>query len=99
MADPDQLRTHLARQVDHWTDAAARLGRLDDLASREAWGRLEQYLGVAVRGHLTGVVQRLAQRADVLRTVLAAASAPRDFVVVRKDLCALRRDYLRAETT
>lgn len=99
MADVAQLRTHLARQVDHWIDAATRLGRLDDLASAEAWGRLEQYLGVAVRAHLGRVVQRLARRADLLRTVLAAATTARDFAVARRDLLALRRDYLRAETT
>jgi hypothetical protein len=99
MADVAQLRTHLARQVDHWTDAAARLGRLDDLAGAEAWGRLEQYLGVAVRAHLREVVQRLARRADMLRTALAAATTARDLAMTRRDLAVLRRDYLRAETT
>ena len=34
MADAKRLREQLVRQVDHWTGAAQRLGRLEDLAAR-----------------------------------------------------------------
>jgi len=44
-----------ARQTAHWVLAASRLD-LDELASHEAWGRLERYLGMSLRRHLTGVI-------------------------------------------
>lgn len=52
------IHAQTERQVAHWTLAASRL-KLDDLASPEAWGRLERYLGVSLRRHLTGVIDRL----------------------------------------
>jgi hypothetical protein len=99
MADVTQLRRHLARQVDHWTSAAVRLGRLEDLAGADAWKHLEEYLGVSLRDHLRGVVQRTMQRGETLRSSLAAAENARDLAAVRRELQAFRRHYLRAETT
>jgi hypothetical protein len=99
MADVDLIRAHLARQADHWSRAAARLTRLDDLAGPEAWGRLEQYLGVSLRRHLAGVADRVVRRGEVLRSRLGAAESATDFVGVHRELLALRRQYLRAETT
>ena len=59
MTDPfEAIRAQTERQVAHWSLAAARLA-LDDLAAPEAWSRLEQYLGVALRRHLQGVIDRL----------------------------------------
>jgi hypothetical protein len=99
MAEASRLRPHLARQVDHWTGAAARLARLEDLAGPEAWGRLEQYLGVSLRDHLRGVVERAVRRGAVLREALHAAENDADLAGVRLQLLAFRRHYLRAETT
>ncbi len=78
--------------------AASRL-RLDDLASPEAWGHLEQYLGVSVRRHLTGVIDRLQREAHVLATMHRAAQSPTALAEVRRKLLAFRQQYLRAETT
>ena len=65
MADRTELlRSQLSRQVWHWTLAAARLADLDELAPREAWRQLEQYLGVTVRKQLA---QRRRQSADSTR--------------------------------
>src|SRR5262245_24271088 len=99
MPDVTHLRRHLARQVDHWTTAAVRLGRLEDLAGPGAWKNLEQYLGVALRDHLRGVVERTTRRGDALRAALAAADGERELEAVRRELLAFRRHYLRAETT
>jgi hypothetical protein len=99
MADVAQVRRYLGRQVDHWTAAATRLGRLDDLAGPAAWGQLEQYLGVSVRDHLRKVVERLVRRGDSLRDALAAAESQHELALVRRQLMAFRRLYLRAETT
>lgn len=98
MVDSTQ-RQHLARQVEHWTAAAARLGRLDELAGPDAWKNLEQYLGVALRDHLRGVVERTTKRGELLRAALAAADCEGGLESVRRDLLAFRRHYLRAETT
>jgi hypothetical protein len=99
MRDVTNLRRHLSRQVDHWTNAAVRLGRLEDLAAPEAWKNLEQYLGVSLRDHLRGVVERTTRRGSALRAALAATEGERDLEAVRRELLAFRRQYLRAETT
>jgi len=99
MADTTQLRRHLARQIEHWTCAAVRLGRLDDIAGSQAWQQLEQYLGVALRDHLRRVAERTVRSGNLLRSALAAADTERDLAAVRRELLAFRRHYLRAETT
>ena len=86
------------RQVAHWVLAASRL-QLDDLASPEAWGHLERYLGVSLRRHLTGVIDRLQAEATALAALQGAAHSPATAAEVRRKLLALRRQYLRTETT
>jgi hypothetical protein len=95
----DRRRAHLTRQIDHWTDAAVRLARLEDLAGPGAWGFLEEYLGVSVRGYLRAVVERMVRRGEVLRRTLESAETDGDFALVQRQLLAFRRHYLRAETT
>jgi hypothetical protein len=86
------------RQVAHWTLAAHRL-KLDDLASPEAWGHLERYLGLSLRSHLTRVIDRLLGQADVLTAMQRAAQSPTAAAEVRRKLLAFRHQYLRTETT
>jgi hypothetical protein len=93
------LRADLSRQVEHWTGAARRLARLEDLASPDAWGRLERYLGTSVRDHLRGVIARLNARGDALRAGLAVAVDRQELGQVRRLLWAFRRRYFQAETT
>jgi hypothetical protein len=92
------IRVQTERQVAHWTLAAHRL-KLDDLASPEAWAHLERYLGVSLRSHLTGVIDRLLGQADVLTAMQRAAQSPTAVAEVRRKLLAFRRQYLRTETT
>jgi hypothetical protein len=99
MADAARIRRHLARQIAHWTDAAARLGRLEDLAGPDAWNQLEQYLGVSLRNHLRTVVAQVTRRAVLLRADLAAAHGEGELNALRRQLQAFRHHYLRAETT
>jgi hypothetical protein len=99
MGDVKRAYRHLARQIDHWTSAAARLSRLEDLAGPESWGRLEQYLGVSLRDHLRMVVDRTTARGDLLRAALVAAETEQDLAAVRRQLQAFRSLYLRAEMT
>jgi hypothetical protein len=92
------IRVQTERQVAHWTLAASRL-KLDDLASPEAWGHLERYLGVSLRHHLTGVIDQLQGQANVLTAMQRAAQSPVALAEVRRKLLALRQQYLRTETT
>ena len=92
------IRVQTERQVAHWALAASRL-KLDDMASPEAWGRLEQYLGMSLRRHLNGVVDRLQSEANILTAVQRAAQSPTALAEVCRKLPAFRQQYLRAETT
>jgi hypothetical protein len=99
VADPvESIRLDLHRQVTHWALAAARLD-LDDLASPEAWGRLERYLGLALRRHLQDVIARLREGANALTALNASAHTPIALADVRRRLLAYRMQFLRAETT
>lgn len=86
------------RQIAHWQQAAERL-KLDDLASPQAWGGLERYLGVALREHLGGVISRLQRQAEALGAMQRAALSPTAQAEVRRKLLDFRRQYLRTETT
>jgi len=92
------LRAQTDRQIAHWSLAASRLA-LDDLAAPEAWSRLEQYLGVALRRHLEGVINRVCRGADALSALNRSAQTPSELVDLRRRLLAFRRQFLRAETT
>lgn len=99
VADPAlALAAQTARQVAHWVLAAARLD-LDELASAEAWGHLERYLGLSLRRHLQGVIDRLAADARVLSTLHREARSPTAQAEVRRRLLAFQRQYLRTERT
>lgn len=82
----------------HWVHAASRLD-LDELASREAWSRLERYLGLSLRRHLQGVIDRLAADARVLHTLHRQARSNTAHAEVRQRLLAFQRQYLRTERT
>lgn len=99
---PADLRTALAaqteRQVAHWVSAASRLNP-QDLASPEAWSRLEQYLGLSLQRHLGCVVARLRDDAQALAALQRAARSPNAQADLQRRLLAFRRQYLRTETT
>jgi len=92
------LRSQLDRQVSHWSTAVARLDP-DDLASAEAWNRLEVYLGRSVRKHLEGVIERLRLEADVLAATLRSAESLTALRDLQRRLVIFRRRFIRAETT
>ena len=91
-------RAQLARQVSHWVTAAARLDP-DDLASTEAWSRLERYLGLSLRKHLEGVIARLCAEADILTVTLRTAESATALRELQQRLLVFRRKFNRAETT
>ncbi|MBC8019042.1 MAG: hypothetical protein H7X83_11060 [Verrucomicrobia bacterium] len=93
------IKAQLTRQVAHWTSAATRLQDLDDLASPAAWNSLERYLGLAIRKHLTGVVDALNREAAALRAALEMVTSTADLEIARRKLLAFRTRYLQVETT
>jgi hypothetical protein len=93
------IKTQLSRQVTHWTEAAARLTDLNDLASSAAWQSLERYLGLSIQRHLTTVVAQLVREGEVLKAVLGAAVSQSDLLMVRRQLLIFRNRYTRVETT
>jgi hypothetical protein len=97
-AAADVRSAQLERQVAHWALAASRLV-LDDLAAPEAWGHLERYLGLSLRGHLSGVIEQLRAEGDALKALQRAARSPLAFQEVNRKLLAFRRQFLRTETT
>ncbi len=92
------VQTQTERQIAHWALAASRL-KLDDLASQEAWGRLERYLGVSLRRHFAASFDRLQGDANVLTAMQRAAHSPTAMAKIRRKLLAFRKQYLRTETT
>lgn len=92
------VRAQLVRQVGHWVTASARLSP-DDLASAEAWSRLERYLGVSIRKHLEGVIARLCAEADILTVTLRTAESATALRELQQRLRVFRRKFTKAETT
>jgi hypothetical protein len=92
------VRSQIERQVNHWVIATGSLNP-DDLASPEAWARLERYLGLALRKHLEAVIAKLRIEADVLKVTLLAAESPTAVRELRQKLLGFRRKFMRTETT
>jgi len=88
-----------ARQVAHWTQAAFRLEKLDELAAPEAWKGMEQYLDTAVRSSLSATIQRLRQHAFHLQRQMDAAKGPEQLQAAKEALDRFRKRYLKVEST
>jgi hypothetical protein len=99
MADASAIRETLLRQAQHWSQAVERLSQLDALASREAWSRLERYLGLSIRDHLRAVLTRLRERGTALVNLIYSARTASELAEARRRLLSFRREYLRAEIT
>jgi hypothetical protein len=93
-----EQRSQLERQVAHWVAAANAL-RVDDLAAPEAWRKLERYMGLALRNHLTAVITRLCSEVELLKVSLLNAESPTALRDVQHQLLGFRHKYLRTETT
>ncbi len=92
-------RTQLSRQLEHWSMATSRLGDLDNLASPNAWGGLEHYLGTTIRQKLKAAVTRLQWQVDNHRNDLKTVRNEAELKQVQQRLVDFRKVYLRTETT
>ena len=92
-----ELAREYGRAIAHWRLAGQRLGDLEAVAPREAWGRLEHYLGVSLQGTIRDAVARFDRRAAALERRLPPTAAF-DHSAIEGGLQELRRAYLRVET-
>jgi hypothetical protein len=91
------ILAQLSRQIDHFSDAAARLADLSTIASATGWEALERDLRTAIRSVLGKSVDGLGLRANVLKAQLAAAETLAELRQVHRALIVFRRDYLSVE--
>lgn len=90
----------LNRQINHWSQATARLSALDQLASGNAWHGIEQKLGLLLRETLQKSVQNVAAHAKQLNKQLKSAEDnPEILRSIKRGLIHLRDEYLKAEET
>lgn len=94
VTDQDLAREY-ARALAHWRLAGLRLANLEAVAPREAWRRLEHYLGVSLQQTIRDAVARFDRQATAVERRLAA-NAERD--AIEGPLQDLRRAYVRVET-
>jgi hypothetical protein len=92
------VRKDLIRQVAHWTSAVEGLAEPANFASDQAWRALEQYLDLALRRELQGVVDRLRRELAGVRGRLSRAGGAAELEAARRDLVRFRRRYGQAET-
>ena len=91
-------RNQLAAELRHWRRAAHQLADLELIAAPQAWTALESYLGRSVRNSLCAAARGVARQADELTVSVLRADSPAEVRGARRQLIALRRRYLRAET-
>jgi hypothetical protein len=91
------LRAQLRAQVAHWRAATVTLDDPGSFAPTKAWAGLEQYLGLTLRQHLAGVVERLKRDADKLATELRSAFDETELETLHRRVVAFKRRYSQAE--
>ena len=92
------LRAQLGAQVAHWRAATLTLDDPESFATASAWAGLEQYLGLTLRQHLAGVVDRLKGDADLLASELSSARDEVELERLRRRVVAFKRRYSQTET-
>lgn len=95
----ESIQRSLARQVNHWEQAAIRLSQLDNLASGNAWHGIEHKLGLLLKNSLQGSVNEVIALATNLKKQLESASDPTSLRTIKRNLLTLRDRYLKAEET
>ncbi len=87
-----------ARQIAHWTMAAAGLEKFNDMAAPEAWDSLEQYLGLSIRQRLQEAVSNLLIKGTRLKSELQLAESATQLNDLHRHILTFRQKYLRVET-
>jgi hypothetical protein len=93
------IQTSLARQVNHWLQAASRLSALDHLASGYAWQGIDHKIGVLLKKALQESVGEVVTLATSLKNELQGAADPAALRSIKRRLVLLRDKYLKTEET
>ena len=94
----DDIYQQVSRQLGHWTQAASRLSKLEDLASASAWDGLEHYLNITLKSSLQQGLNRLQQNALILQTQLHHAKSVSQLKHLQGGLDKFKKQYLQTET-
>lgn len=98
-AEASGAKQQLYRQIEHWTEAAARLQQLEDMAAPMAWSSFEAYKGTHLRKSLTDTARRLHDGGLELRLTLDKANNRQALDQIQLKLNAFRKKYFQVETT
>ncbi len=93
------ISNSLARQVNHWLQAANRLSVLDNLASSNAWHGIEQKMGILLKISLKKSIDDVIAIANSLKKQLENSSDQTNLRSVKRGVLQLRQQYLKAEET
>jgi hypothetical protein len=92
--------TSLNRQINHWSQAAARLSSLDQLVSSNAWHGIDQNLALQLKQTFQKSIEQVISLAKQLNNELELAQDHPDMLRrVKGGLIKLRTQYLKAEET
>lgn len=94
----DDIYQQVARPLGHWSQAASRLSKLEELASASAWQGLEHYLNVKLKGRLQQGLNRLQQNARLLQMQLHNATSVAQLKHLQQQLDLFKKKYLQTET-
>jgi hypothetical protein len=97
--DEGALRAQIMRQLAHWKTAVVTIDDADNFAAPEAWARVEQYLGLALRKHLQTTVDQLRLEVNGLTAQVASAQSLPQLQLAAQRLLAFRQRYIAVETT
>ena len=92
-----EAREDILRQLNHWLYASQRLRKFEEIASVEAWTRIEAYTGQSLREVLSRSVDTLCHQGEKYRKELLAQASP-DLSTFRARVRLLRDRYFKTET-
>jgi hypothetical protein len=93
------ISNSLARQVNHWLQAANRLSVLENLASSNAWHGIEHKMGTLLKISLKKSIDDVITIANSLKKQLENSSDQTNLRSVKRGVLQLRQQYLKAEET
>jgi len=89
----------LARQVNHWLQAALRMSKLENLASANAWQGNDNKMGILIKESLKKTIDDVIVLAESLKKQLENSSEQENLRSIKRGLLQLRNKFLKAEET
>lgn len=92
------IQQSLARQLNHWQQAAVKLSAVENLVSANAWHGIDRSIGLILKT-LVQQSNDVVDLASTLQKQLENANNTDALRAIKKGLLQLRNDYLRVEET